>query len=94
LFRGYSREWNSGALQSSNEFSREWMNKKLLAVDQRVECVTMIDCFYKVADAFNKEETARVAITAIVLQLLNRRQCWSDFELLKLSPVLTLHPPF
>jgi hypothetical protein len=38
----------------------------------------MIDGCYEVANAFDEEEPARVAITAIVLQPFNRRQRWRD----------------
>jgi hypothetical protein len=33
LFRRYAREWNSGAFQSSDEFSGKWMDEKFLAVE-------------------------------------------------------------
>jgi hypothetical protein len=36
LFRRYAREWNSGAFQSSDEFSGKWMDEKFLAVEYRV----------------------------------------------------------
>ena len=38
----------------------------------------MVDGFYEVAHAFNKEKPVRVAIAAIALQPLYRRQCRRD----------------
>jgi len=74
LFGRYPREWNSGALQSPNEFPREWLDEELLAVEQCLHREMMIDCLDKVPHAFDEEESARVAITAIVLKPFNRRQ--------------------
>lgn len=53
-----SSEWNSGALESANEFPGEWLDEKLLAVEQRVYRETMIDGCDEVANAFDEEEPA------------------------------------
>lgn len=51
-------EWNSGAFESANEFSGEWLDEQLLAVEQSVYREVIIDGFDEVAYAFDEKEPA------------------------------------
>src|SRR6266404_3690556 len=54
----HSGEWDSRAFESANEFSGEWLDEQLLAVEQRVYREVMIDGCDEVANAFDEEEPA------------------------------------
>lgn len=73
LLRAGTGKRNPLSFKLTNKFPSDWRYKKLLAVDDSIERIVMIDYFDKVANAFGKEEFLGVTIAPISLKFVDFR---------------------